>query len=404
MSRDHPTSIPPSIPTPIPTHPPTHPPTPHRLIAGVMSGTSADGIDVAVCRIPGPPSLFPESPVWGELIGHAAHPYSAETRRHIHQVRELGAVTLEELAKLTRGITLEHARAVTQTLQSLQITASAIDAVSDHGQTLFHAPPLTMQVLDPSLLAYMTGIRVVSDFRRADCAAGGQGAPLVPYADLKLFAHPEMHRATLNIGGISNITLLPAGTDGSDVVAFDTGPGNCLSDHIFRTNAPEGGSPGIDVGGAVALSGKVSERVVRKFLSDGYFSAAGPKSTDGPNMVAAFERAEARKLPVPDALATAAECVGRSIAQALMLGKFRPRQLIVAGGGVHNRAIMSSLQSHLGKTIKILTSEDLGIPTDAREAIAFALLAAATLEGRPGNLPSVTGAARPVVLGSITPR
>lgn len=361
------------------------------LIAGVMSGTSADGIDVALC------SLRPLSdPQWGELLLHHAVPYSPSVRERIHSLRRLGACTLAELAQLTHDLTLEHADAVKQCLEKANKSGSDLHAVADHGQTLFHAPPLTQQVLDPALLAWHIGAPVLSDFRRADLAAGGQGAPLVPYADLRLFASTEKRRALLNLGGIANITAL---VPGQPPKAFDTGPANCLSDHLCRVADPTG--PGHDLGGALARKGNPSEKVVAAFAKSDYFRKPPPKSTDGPEMIEAFRVSGGTLLPFEDALATAAECVARTVADAL--AAFDIDEVIASGGGLYNLALTSALTRAL-KDTPLLSTDQLGVPGQAKEAIAFALLAQATLLNRPANLPSCTGATRPVVLGSLTPR
>lgn len=358
-----------------------------------MSGTSADGVDVALCR------LHPaSSPLWGELLAHSAHPYPPTLKRHIHAIRRDGNTTLAELAALTREITLEHAHAVRLAAQAANLPLHSLDAIADHGQTLFHAPPLTTQVLDPSLLAWELGVPVVFDFRRADCAAGGQGAPLVPYADRRLFTHPTQTRALLNLGGISNATLLPPRSSSAPVIAFDIGPANCLSDHLCRTHHPTG--PGIDPGGAAGSRGQADEPVIAAFLRYAYFHKAPPKSTDGPEMITAFTAAGGMNLSYENALATAAQCAARAIFSALdTLGV---DEVILSGGGTYNLTLIRALTQLFGST-PLRTTTELGVPSDAKEALAFALLGNATLDGEPSNVPSATGASDPVILGSITP-
>lgn len=372
-----------------------------RLAVGVMSGTSADGIDVAICRL-----LHSASPVWGELQFFHSAPYSPDLRAHIHELRRLGACTLQELTDLTRRLTLEHADAIRTALGAARTEPPVLSAdvgfVADHGQTVFHAPPLTLQLLDPALLAFELGIAVVSDFRRADLAAGGQGAPLVPYTDRRLFSHPTRARALLNLGGIANVTLLPPGDSPTPApLAFDTGPANCLSDHLCRTLAPDTG--GVDTGGRLALQGTPHEKVIAAFLASDYFRLTPPKATDGPAMIAAFERAGGTSLKLPDALATAAECVARSVADAVLRLTPCPDDLVLSGGGVFNSAVTRAL-ARLLPDLTHLTTDQLGIPSQAKEAIAFALLGNALLDGVPGNLPTCTGASRPVLCGSVTPR
>lgn len=374
------------------------PPAGTRLIAGVMSGTSADGIDVAICELQ-PTS----SPDWGGLAFFHGVPYSADLRGHIHELRSLGACTLEELALLTRQISLEHAAAVLVTLETARLRPANLTAIADHGQTVFHAPPLTMQLLDPALLAHETGVAVISDFRRADCAAGGQGAPLVPFADLRLFAHPTKCRALLNLGGIANVTLVHPGGRALGG-GFDTGPANCLSDHLCRTRHPQG--VGYDAGGSLACEGSAHEPTVAAFLREPYFRQAAPKSTDGPAMLAVLDKAGGAafaSLRLEDQLATVAECVARSVADAVLALTPTPDEVIASGGGLLNLAVVRSLTRLLGD-VPLLSTDQLGIPSQAKEAIAFALLGNACLDNTPANIPACTGAGKPVVLGSVTPR
>ena len=366
-----------------------------RLIAGVMSGTSADGVDVAICQL-----HATDHPEWGRLHSHSSHPYPAALKKHIHALRRDGNTTLADLAALTRDITIEHAHAVRLAAEDANLPLRQLDAIADHGQTLFHAPPLTSQVLDPSLLAWELGVAVVSDFRRADLAAGGQGAPLVPFADRRLFSHPGRTRALLNLGGIANVTVLPPGAGPlTPVHAFDIGPANCLSDHLARSHHPDG--PGFDSGGAVAARGSADERMVAAFLSYPFFRAPAPKSTDGPEMVDAFIAVGAMKLSYENALATAAACTARAVFNAIEL--LEVDEVILSGGGLHNLAVIRELSRLLGE-IPLRTTTELGVPSEAKEALAFALLGNATLDNMPSNVPSATGATSAVVLGSVTPR
>jgi anhydro-N-acetylmuramic acid kinase len=374
-----------------------------RLIAGAMSGTSADGVDVALVAIDGRGIQMT-----ARLVGFHHHPYPADLRRNVFSLRGAEPVHLAELARCTREISLAYATAVKGALASGGVGASDVAAVAAHGQTMFHAPPDTMQVFDPALVAAETGCAVVSDFRRADCAAGGQGAPLVPFADFVLFHSTEIDRIVVNIGGIANVTCLFRDAPTLDrVIAYDTGPGNCISDHLIWGKHPHH-APTFDVGGAMALRGRVSRQLFDAFRSHPYFERQGPKSTDVPAMNAIFEQALQEKAPSlsrEDQLATAAACTAFEIARAASIsgGEFRG-EMIVSGGGVHNRAIMDQLRGFVGRSVAIRTTDELGVPGAAKEAIAFALLGAATLDNMPSNVPSATGARRPVVLGSITPK
>jgi anhydro-N-acetylmuramic acid kinase len=380
-----------------------------RLIAGAMSGTSADGVDVAITRITGHGLQMS-----AELVHHHHVAYDASLRGLIFKVRESGSATLAELAQLGREISLTYGRGVNESLAASRLSAVDLTAIAAHGQTLYHDPPNTIQWLDPALIASEVRCAVVSDFRRADCAVGGQGAPLVPFADYILFRHPTKTRVLLNIGGIANITWLKAGGTLDEVIAFDTGPGNCVIDYLCRKYEPTG--PGYDVDGEKSKGG-----VDRYHLSDylirnhPFFRQPPPKSTDGPTMIAAFESAPLSVQPyfgrtrsdseqgVRDLLSTASLLTARSIQNAhFEFLPLLPDEVIVSGGGVRNATLMQLLRFEFPPVIT--TTEELGINGDAKEGMAFALLAAATLDGVPSNVPSVTGAKRAVILGSITPR
>jgi anhydro-N-acetylmuramic acid kinase len=375
-----------------------------RILAGAMSGTSADGVDVAVVEIAGR-----GLGMTAKLLHHHVRAYEPELRRRIFAVRNAGSAALAELGQLGRELSLAYTWAVNDALAEAGLAASQIAAVAAHGQTLYHDPPNTIQWLDPALLAAETGCAVVSDFRRADCAAGGQGAPLVPFADYILFRHPEKNRVLLNIGGIANVTSIPAGRTIDDVIAFDTGPGNCIGDHICRRELPDG--PGYDVDGALARRAMPVEEAVREFIASPYFKQPPPKSTDGPAMISTFEECVRRTLRNPGAcltverlLATAMVMTTTSVVLGISILKQRPAEVIASGGGIRNGMLLASLQKLLERmNVEMLTADALGINAAAKEAIAFALLGAATLDGVPSNVPSATGAKRAVVLGSITP-
>jgi len=372
---------------------------PVRIIAGAMSGTSADGVDVAITRVEGR-----GVDMQAALVHHHHRPYEPELRREIFTFRggDAGA-NLARLARLGRNISLVYAAAINEALVAAKLNAIDLAAVAAHGQTLYHSPPDTIQWFDPSLVAAEVGCAIVSDFRRADCAAGGQGAPLVPFADYVLFRHASKNRVLLNIGGIANVTYLRAGGSIADVLAFDTGPGNCVMDHLYRSEHPQG--VGYDDGGEVARRGQPrAKAALIELVKQPYFRAKPPKSTDGPEMIRLFESVkEFRNLAFADRMATALIFTVGSIEKQIALHLPAPiDQLIVSGGGTRNRTIMDRLRAELAGDV--LRTDDLGIPSDAKEAIAFALLGAATLDNIPSNVPSVTGAKRAVVLGSVTPK
>jgi anhydro-N-acetylmuramic acid kinase len=370
-----------------------------RLIAGAMSGTSADGVDVAIVHIAGRGVAMS-----AKLVYHHHRDYSAELKQKIFAMRGEGKVALAELAHVGREISRCYATAVNEAIKGAGISAKDLAAVAAHGQTLCHDPPTTIQWFDPSIVAAEVGCAVVSDFRRADCAAGGQGAPLVPFADYILFRDEEKNRVLLNIGGIANITYLKAGGTLEEVIAFDTGPGNCISDWLCRTRGSLGMS--YDVDGMGAMRGRVNDLIVDEFARHGFIARSAPKSTDGPEMIQGFEQAirktNAHKTDLNDLLATAAYVTASAIAGAINSLE-KVDELLASGGGVHNKAMMSWLKSMLG-AVELRTAEEFAINGDAKEAVAFALLGAATLDSEPSNVPSVTGAKRAVVLGSITPK
>ena len=371
-----------------------------RIIAGAMSGTSADGVDVALVCVGGRGTSMT-----ARLLHHHHRTYGPVLKQLIFSVRAAAPVTLSDLARCTREVSLAYAEAVNGALAGAGVAPADLSAVAAHGQTAYHAPPDTIQLLDPSLIAARTSCAVVSDFRRADCAAGGQGAPLVPFADYVLFRHPQCHRLVVNIGGIANVTCLFAGAGTDRIIAFDTGPGNCISDNLMRKHDPAG--PGVDTDGRLASRGRPSRAVHRAFLSHTYFAAPAPKSTDGPEMIAIFERVvreQAPGLSLEDQLATAATLTANLIALSLTaFGQEFTGEMIVSGGGIRNGAIMENLRGWIGAD-RLRLSDELGVPSDAKEAIAFALLGAATLDLCPSNIPSATGASKSVVLGSITPK
>jgi anhydro-N-acetylmuramic acid kinase len=371
-----------------------------RIIAGAMSGTSADGVDIAIVRIEGRGLEMS-----ARLLYHHHLDYKPNLKSQIFECRNQGAVPLATLASMARDISLAYAGATIEALELSDLFPSDLAAIAAHGQTLFHDPPNTIQWLDPALIAAEVGCAVISDFRRADCAAGGEGAPLVPFADHILFSDPLRHRVLLNLGGIANITSLPAGGSLDSLLAFDTGPGNCISDFLMRYMNPEG--PGVDIDGALASHGSPDEAIVLKMLAMPFFKNAPPKSTDGPAMIDLFTQTIkdfGSRGKLPNNLATACLITATSIIRALrdFLPHF-PDELIASGGGVHNQILMSYLRKQL-PGVPLKTTDELGVPSEAKEAIAFALLGAATLEGEPGNVPSATGADKRVVLGSVTPR
>jgi anhydro-N-acetylmuramic acid kinase len=345
-----------------------------------MSGTSLDGIDVAVVEIGGRRV---------ETIGFACTAYSEDVRAAI-----LGVDRPKGLSYLNFRLGELYARAVLRAVRRY----GPVELIGCHGQTIYHEGGVhTLQIGEAAVVAERTGVPVVSNFRARDIAAGGEGAPLVPYVDYLLFRHPTRMRIALNIGGIANITVIPAGAAPGDVVAFDTGPGNMVIDALAR----EMGMP-CDRGGKIAAAGRVDRALLDELLADPYYRRRPPKSAGREQYGAEFvARMKNSGLAMRDLIATATVLTAATVAVGVGMHRRCPTELIVSGGGVHNPQIMAHLAGFL-PGIAISTSTDHGIDADAKEAIAFAVLAYQTWRKRPSNLPSATGARHAVVLGSVT--
>ena len=342
-------------------------------VAGVMSGTSLDGIDVAIVDIRGKHI---------ETVAFRSVPYPAAVREAL-----LTLSSVAEISRLNFLLGELYAKAVLAMRQPVEL-------IGLHGQTIYHeGGKHTLQIGEAAVVAERTGIDVISHFREADIAAGGQGAPLVPYVDYLLFRHPRRTRVALNIGGIANITVIPAGAKSAEVIAFDTGPGNMVIDALVAHMT--GGKERFDRDGRTARSGKVQEEVLRTLLKNPYFKRNPPKSCGREQFGAPFATdLIATGVPLRDLIATATELTALSIAGAIR----GSHQVIASGGGVHNGWLMQRLKALLPECT-VQTSVEFGIDPDAKEAIAFAVLAYESARGRPGNLPSATGARHPVVLG-----
>lgn len=384
-------------------------------VAGVMSGTSADGIDVAIVCIEPRRRTAADRPKL-TLLAHEAFPYSAPLRRAVLAAMNASSIATAELARLNWRLGLAYAECVRATAKKLRIP---LDLIGCHGQTLYHqSHPLsyagrsfacTWQLGEPAAIASAITIPVVSNFRPADMFAGGQGAPLVPLLDYVLFAHARLGRVLQNIGGIGNLTAIPAGSQPSAVIAFDTGPGNMVIDALAQQlfNKP------FDRNGAFAARGTVIEPVLRSALHHPYFRLKPPRSAGreqfGREYAAEFLSNCRRSSPKPeDAIATATALTAESIAQSyqrfvLPAMSNNPVDYIVSGGGARNATLMALLAERLDPfRCKLSTSASHGLPVEAKEAAAFALLAWQTWHHLPGNVPSATGASRPVILGQVT--
>ena len=376
-----------------------------------MSGTSADGVDVALCRIGARPDGEPRV----RVLGHRSFPYPKPVREAVLRAMDADAISVAELTQLHWRLGAIYAGCVARTAEEFGTT---VDLVGCHGQTVYHqaragrylgAPVRsTLQIGEAALIAERLRCPVVSDFRPADLAAGGQGAPLVPMLDWTLFRSPKTGRVLQNIGGIANLTALVPGGAPADVLAFDTGPGNMVIDGCMRRLFGKE----FDRGGAVARRGSVKSSLVEAILRQRYFSAPPPKSCGreefGESFVADFlDRCRKAGASGADVVATAtaltAESVVRSYERFVLpaMGSATVEYL-AAGGGVRNLTLMSWLRSGLENLgARMRPMEELGIAAEAKEAVAFALLAWLTWGRRPGNIVSATGAVRPAVLGKI---
>lgn len=377
------------------------------IVIGLMSGTSADGIDAAVVRLEGAPPAIQ----W-EVLGHIHKDHSPQLRSEIFECFRPETSTVDRLCRLNFSLGKAFAFAAIDAAENARLSLNEISLIGSHGQTLWHDPPgrdigSTLQLGEPAVIAEITGIPVVSNFRTRDMAAGGHGAPLVPLVDWLLLSHPKRVRAAQNIGGIGNVTYLPAGGASEEVLAFDTGPGNMLIDDAVQRAT--GGALQYDQDGLLAAQGQVDRPWLEELLSDPYYSISPPKSTGrekfGTQLGAElWAYANQRGLSHLDIIATLTALTAESIARAFhrFLPRF-PEEVILSGGGAYNPTLKTMLSERLSPA-RVITSGDLGIPIDAKEALAFAVLAYETWNQRPGNLPSATGARHPAVLGSITPR
>lgn len=363
------------------------------IAGGIMSGTSLDGVDAALVEV---------TRRGVKTLGFVSKPYPEEVRRRLMAVSNCETHT-REIARLHFELPELYAAAFKAVLKKTGVDAGKVRVVGCHGQTIYHEGRVaTLQIGDGSVLAERLRIAVVSDFRSRDIAAGGQGAPLVPYVDYLLYRDAEEGRVSLNLGGIANITHLPAGGAAESATAFDTGPGNMVIDQLMVRYR----GVGYDRDGEFAAAGSVDPMVVEELLKDEYYSRRPPKSAGREQYGAEFvEALAARGLSPEDTVATATFFTAATVAEGIYRYA-EPRgeigRVIVSGGGVHNRTLMRFLRAELAD-MEVVSSVEFGVDPDAKEAIAFAVLAGETVEGRASNLPGATGAKRGVVLGKTSP-
>jgi anhydro-N-acetylmuramic acid kinase len=365
-------------------------------VAGLISGTSVDGIDVAIIEINGGVRSRTIS-----TVAHGSVPYPATIRARILAVSNASTHT-REISRLNFEIGECFAEALLRVCRKRQISPQSIELIGSHGQTIYHEHRKnTLQIGEGAVIAERTGIPVVSDFRTADIAAGGAGAPLVPFLDYRVFRHARRGRIALNLGGIANVTVIPPGTKPDALLAFDTGPANMVIDALVSRLTK--GKQLYDRGGAIAAKGTIDRDLLARLLRDPYYRKKPPKSVGREQYGAEFiESLLATGLALPDLIATATALTASTVAVAIKQhAGIGPWDLIASGGGVHNRTLMAEIIALLPH-ITVASSSDFGIDVDAKEAIAFALLAYETYHRRPGNVPSATGARHPVVLGKLS--
>lgn len=364
-----------------------------ELAVGLMSGTSLDGVDAALVRIEGPARVA--------LLAAVTVPYEAPERDAIRNAIEHGGT--RSLAQLHARLADRAGDAVQAVLDRGRVQVSHLSHIAFPGQTIWHEPPVvSWQLGEPAVLAERFGVRVVSNFRARDVAAGGQGAPLVPMADVLLWGGAAP-RTLLNLGGMANATFVPRQGQEAGALAFDTGPGVALIDGVARLVDPR---RAFDRDGALSARGTPDERLLAELLADPFFAEPPPRSTGRERFGEPVARAIHQRCPGPDGVATAVELTARSIAAALARWT-PPAEVVASGGGVHHPGLMQSLARALererGAPVPLRTFDEIFFDGDFKEAVAFAFLASLTLHGQPANLTTATGAAGSRVLGSITP-
>ncbi|HKV05638.1 MAG TPA: anhydro-N-acetylmuramic acid kinase [Candidatus Acidoferrales bacterium] len=381
-------------------------------VIGIMSGTSADGIDVALARITGePPALA------AQFEAHHHVPFPDYVRERILRLANGAATTTAEISELNFLVGEELARAAIAACRKWRVPMKEISLIGSHGQTVFHlgAPgriqgkvraASTLQIGETSVIAERTGVSTIGNFRTADMAAGGQGAPLVPFVDYLLYRDALRGRVALNIGGIANVTAIPAGALPENVFAFDTGPGNMIVDALSERITH--GKSGFDRDARIALGGRTIPELLVRLMREPYLRKKPPKSAGREQFGQAYTQGliawgQQHHVGLADVLRTAAVFTSLAIADAFrrfIVPRTKVAELIVAGGGAKNPLMMAQLAASL-PGIEIVPTSRFGVPAEAKEAFAFALLAYETYHGRPSNLPTATGAKHPAVLGTI---
>ena len=360
-----------------------------------MSGTSLDGVDAVLVRI------RPRTRTYAvDLLNFVTRPFEDSLLEQLHRALPPNAGSVAGVAQLHHDLGIAFAKAA-----QLVLADTPIDYIASHGQTLWHDGDrhVTLQLGDPFVIREALQATVCYDFRSADCAAGGHGAPLVPYADALLLGSDDEDRVAVNVGGIANLTVLTRGSGPYDVAAFDSGPGNMLIDAFVRERTA--GEMHFDRDGVLAAKGSVNAQALDAMLADPYFALVPPKSTGRERFGAQFLRAHAANLSglsLEDGAATLTALTAQTLAAAIGSAAPEGARVLLSGGGAHNRTLVAALQERLPRS-RVERSDVMNFHGDAKEALAFALLGYETLRGRAANVPRATGARHPVVLGSIAP-
>ena len=373
---------------------------------GLMSGTSLDGVDAALVHVEGRGVATQV-----KLLGFATTAIPEAIKQEIRRAVKPATGTVDLLCSLNFKLGYMFADAAKEVCRQANFPIEKVDFIASHGQTVWHIPKpdgdfarSTLQIGEPAVIAYETGVKVVSNFRTMDVAAGGEGAPLVPYSEFVLYSSAGENVALQNIGGIGNVTVLPSTGNMADVYAFDTGPGNMIIDELMQHLY----SRPYDEGGAVAASGMVNQEMLAELMSHPYISMPLPKSTGREMFGEQFTLGLLErwgKLPAADLVATATAFTACTIAEAyrrFIIPKWPISRTVLGGGGAHNATLRRMLAEEL-PNVEVTTQDEIGLSSDAKEAIAFAIMGNETIHGYPSNVCSATGASRHVILGNITP-
>ena len=382
-----------------------------KKVIGLMSGTSVDSVDAALVEIRGHGL---ETKV--ELVAFHSHAFEAEVRDRIFDLFQPEPSRVDEICQMNFLIGEVFADAALSVICKAGLEAREIDLIGSHGQTIYHLPPQagaqyipsTLQIGEPAVIAHRTSIPTIANFRVADLAAGGQGAPLVPYVDFLLFRGADRTVGLQNIGGISNVTLIPAGAAASDVLASDTGPGNMIIDSVMELLTE--GVERYDDAGQFAAQGNVCESLLEEWLQHPFISVPPPKTTGREAFGRQFarqamEQAQKKNVATQDLVATLTAFTAQTIYeyyQQFLFPHYSVDEVYISGGGVHNLTLMDHLKTRF-QSIPLLPIDSIGFSSNAKEAIAFAVLANEAIHGHPTNLPQVTGASQPMVLGTFSP-